>query len=115
LPSAWKAAECYKQPPLRYALFGVELQQPRGSFAAWRERFNHETAQGKMIAPSVTPRIEQYNHPARFRVPRSSVTSLPDVAPEARIGQVLALGESTMLPADDVVYLMGKVRVVVVQ
>ena len=51
----------------------------------------------------------------RFRIDGSDVASLPDVAPEAGIGEVLNLGASAVLPADDVVYLVGKVSVVLMQ
>jgi hypothetical protein len=50
-----------------------------------------------------------------FRIDGSDVASLPGVAPEAGISEVLNLGASAVLPADDVVYLMGKVSVVLMQ
>ena len=56
--------------------------------------------------------MEPRNNLTGSRIERCDVASLLGVASKAGIGQVVLVGTPTVLAADDVVYLMGRIRIV---
>ena len=56
--------------------------------------------------------MEQRNHLTGSQVERSDIASLPSVASKAGVGEIVGLGSATVLPAEDVVYLMREICVI---
>jgi len=65
----------------------------------------------EMILPTLAPRVEQIHESAGLRVKRTDITPFPRVASQASIGKIVGIGQSAMFAADDVVYLMRRIRI----
>lgn len=68
-----------------------------------------------MLRPLLPARVEQRNKVARFRIDRSNVTAFPGIATQAGISEVLERGRPSVLPANDVVYLVRRIGIIFVQ
>jgi hypothetical protein len=64
-----------------------------------------------VIVPTLTPRVEERRERAGFRVNRTDIAPLPCIASKASIGKVVRLRLAAMFAANDVVYLMRRVRI----
>ena len=65
-----------------------------------------------MIIPALMPRVEERHERAGFRVKRTDIAPLPCIASKASIGKVVGIRLAAMFAANDVVYLMRRVRIV---
>ena len=101
-------SERQKQSPLRDPLIEIQLEKSRGDFTAESEWFNHETAHLEVIFPPVQTWMEKRHQLTRFRIYRCDIAAFPGVASETGIRQVALHRRSPMLPADDVIDLVGK-------
>jgi len=58
-----------------------------------------------------TARVEKCDQRPSFEIDGSDIRSLQSIAAHARVGEIRRNGSSAMLPADDVVDLMGEVGI----
>jgi hypothetical protein len=63
-----------------------------------------------VIVPTLAPRVEEGRERAGFGVNRTDIAPLPCIASKASIGKVLGIRFAAMFAANDVVYLMRRVR-----
>ena len=68
-----------------------------------------------MIVPTLAPRVEEKRERAGFRVNRTDIAPLPCIASMASIGKVVGIRLPAMFAANDVVYLMRRIRIVFVK
>ena len=64
-----------------------------------------------MILPPLASRVERGSERAGFRIKRTDIAPLPGIASKASIGKVVGIRLATMFSADDVVYLMRRIRI----
>jgi len=83
------AADQHQRAALYNSLVYIESKQSRCHSGLWRERFNHKALQDEMLSPILVARIEQRNKLACFDIGRTDVATLPKVATQAGIGQIL--------------------------
>jgi hypothetical protein len=85
------------------------------SLAFSSQRFDDGSLQPKMVGAPVFPRIEKRDQTSRAREQRPNIGTLPQIATEATISEVILGRRTAMLPAYYVIYLMGRIRIVLVQ
>jgi len=64
-----------------------------------------------VIVPTLAPRVEERRERAGFTVNRTDIAPLPCIASKASIGKVVGIRLAAMFAANDVVYLMRRVRI----
>jgi hypothetical protein len=65
-----------------------------------------------VIIPTLAPRVEETHERAGLRVERTDITPLPCIASKAGIGKVIGIREPAMFAANDVVYLVRRIRII---
>jgi hypothetical protein len=65
-----------------------------------------------VIIPTLSPRVEKIHERACLGVQRTDITPFPCIASKAGVGKVVGIRQPAMLAADDVVYLMWRIRIV---
>jgi hypothetical protein len=94
---------------------GSKLQQPRRHVAFSSQRLNDGSLQAKMIGPPIFPRIEKRNQTSRARGQRPNIGTLPQIATEATISEVIPGRRAAVLPAHNMIYLVRRIRVILIQ
>lgn len=79
-----------------------------------RKRINEAGVKPEMICPLIATRIEQQDRISGRRIDRSDVAAFIAVAEDAGVCQVLKIGGTTVLAAHDVIDLMRKTDIVLV-
>jgi hypothetical protein len=64
-----------------------------------------------VIVPTLAPRVEERRERAGFRVNRTDIAPLPCIASKASIGKVIGIRLAAMFTANDVAYLVRRVRI----
>jgi len=104
-----------QESPFNNTLVEIQLEKPGRCTRLRRQRLDEGSTKLKMIFPTLMPRMEQRNELSAGNVERADITPLPCVAPKASEGKIAGLRLSTVLTADDVIYLVGRIGVVLVE
>ena len=64
-----------------------------------------------MIIPTLAPRVEETHEFAGLSIDRTDIAPLPCITSKASIGKVVGIRLAAMFAANDVVYLMRRVRI----
>ncbi len=65
-----------------------------------------------MIIPALAPRVEQTHELAGLSIERTNIAPFPCIASKASIGEVVGIRRTGMFAADNVIYLMRRIRIV---
>ena len=94
--------------------FVVELQDPSGSFADIRQRFNQGSIQSKMLGPQIDSWVEESHKLAGYSRHRRNVAALVAIADGTGISEIHRFRCAGMFQADYVVDLATEERVIFV-
>ena len=109
------ASDCGQQLPLQYALFDVEPEESRRCLSFSREWLNHGSSKHEVIRPPLAPRVKETHECAALGIQRTNIAPFPSVAPKTSVGKVPRTRLPAMFAADNVVYLMRRIRIVFVK
>jgi len=101
--------------PLNDALFDVELEHPYRGRSLRSDRLDKGCSKDEVILPTVSPRMEEAYKRAPLCVDRTYIAPFPHITSKAGVGQVIAVRPASMFAADNVVDLMGRIRVPVME
>ena len=108
----WVAAKRGQPSPLNYALVEVELEQSHRRLTLGREWLDNASSKDEVILPTLPSRVEEADERAAPVAERADVAPFPCVASKTSVGKVVSIRSSAMFAADDVVYLMRRIRIV---
>jgi hypothetical protein len=100
------ASDFQQHLPLYHALIKVDPEYPHCCFSFRREWLDDHSPKDKMILPTMAPRVEETDERAGPRIDRTYIASLPCVAAEASVREVVDYRQTAVLATDYMVYLM---------
>ena len=110
----WVASQALQQTALKDSLWHIEPQQAHGGRADLRKGFNARALEPEMFRPVVVAGIKEPDNLSRARLDGSDVTPLVPIANHAGICEVVESRGTPVLATDDVVNLVRKASVVLV-
>ena len=96
---------------LNDALLDVEFEQPHRCLCFSRDWLDHCSSKDEVILPTLAPWVEQAHVSAARRGDRAYVGPFPGVTTNTSVGKVIRIGAASMFAADNVIYLMRRIRV----
>jgi len=115
LLGAWIPAERHQELSLNHALSQIQFEQASGHHPFLRQWFDQRICQSEVVAPALLPGMKERNQSPSDFVDGSQVTPLPSVAAYAGVCKIVWLRESAMFSADDVIELMRRIGVILMQ
>jgi hypothetical protein len=97
---------------LHHALVEIEFQKPRRNLPLGCERLDYRSPQYEVIVPTLATRVEETHERSGLKVQRTNIAPLPCIASKTGVGEIVRSRCPAMFAADDMVYLMWRIRIV---
>jgi len=108
---AWVTPHGRQELPLNDALVDVELEQSYCGRPLRCDRFDKAHSQSEVILPTLPPRVKEAYKLAILSIDRTDIGSLPRIAANTSVSEVISVRSASMFAADDVIDLMGRIRI----
>lgn len=106
---------CHQHLALQQPCITIQMQEFNRCLTGWRQADDSCALQDKMVAPVLCSWVEEKNHLPRPWINRAKVCALIAIAFCTGTSEIVATGFAFVPDSNDMVYLMGVRRVVLMQ